>query len=394
MKKMKKFIIILSVLFTIVSCNEQDYYELPLDENGNVLLTGVSSTESTGISTLDNAFTVTATFATANPGDVMKVELLQLQTPPEGGSTKQMLPMAGTQTDITVGNDLTATVSYTRDEANLNGPGDNVRVIYNGVTDYAKATVEMVPAANSSKPMVNGIEIDVARTSETAHFNVTVEPKAATYTGGLVAQRKNSSNGSWEDVPGSPFSGTQPFLVPISGDDFAIGKDTMDYRFTSTSGNHTDEIMTSIIVRDPYFFLKKQGSLVLGGAMAGRNLLVNASVAEDDPTAMIAVSGSLMIQGGTAWLTAGNVIEFVTSTALLYDKNNSTNIIAAFNDGTPTTSADPIAGEGYYIYKAVTGTAAADTYYGMLKMTNVVPNTSVSFEYRIGNQYAHLLVIE
>ena len=101
-----------------------------------------------------------------------------------------------------------------------------------------------------------------------------------------------------------------------------------------------------------------------------------------------------MIKGGSAWLAAGNMIEFVAGTAVLYDKNNSTDIIAAFDAGMPATSADPIDGEGYYIYKAVTGMAAADTYYGMIKMTNVVPNTSVSFEYRVGDQYAHLAVIE
>ena len=109
---------------------------------------------------------------------------------------------------------------------------------------------------------------------------------------------------------------------------------------------------------------------------------------------MVAVSGSLLIQGGSAWIADGNTIEFVAGNATLYDKNNSTNIIAAFNAGTPTTTADPIAGEGYYIYKAVTGSANADIYYGMIKMTNVVPNSSVSFEYRIGDQYAHLSVIE
>lgn len=394
MNKMKKFISILFVLFTIVSCTEQAYYEIPTDENGNVYLTGVSSTESAGISTLDAGFTVTATFATANSGDVMKVELLQLQIPPEGGTAKQMLPMAGTQKDVTVGSDLKATVSYTRAEANLNAPGDNVRVVYNGKMDYAKATVQMTPAASSSKPKVSGVEIDVARTAETAYFNVTVEPKSGAYTAGLVAQRRNGSSDMWEDVPGSPFMGMQPFLVPISGNDFAMGKDTMDYRFSSTLGSYTDVIESKIIVRDPYFFLKKSCTLTLGGSSAGRNLLINAGVPENDPTAMVAISGSLMIKGGSAWLAAGNMIEFVAGTAVLYDKNNSTDIIAAFDAGMPATSADPIDGEGYYIYKAVTGMAAADTYYGMIKMTNVVPNSSVSFEYRIGDQYAHLAVIE
>ena len=397
---MKKFISILCVLFVIISCSEQDYYEMPTDENGNAILTGVSSTETTGISTLDDEFSVTATFATAKSGDVMNVELLQLQLPPNGGTTKQLLPMDGTQKTVTVESDLTATVTYTRAEAQLSEVNDYVTVVYNGATDYAKVRVSLTPATSVSTPKVpvpgedEGIEVNVARTSETAYFNVIVEPKAGTYVGTLVAMRKNGTNGSWVEVPGSPFSGTQPFLVPISGDDFAADNDTMEYSFMASSVSYTDEITSTIIVRDPYLYLKKSAVLVLGGSSAGHNLLINNAVAEDDATAMVAVSGSLNVMGGSAWLAAGNIIEFVPGTAELYDINNSTNIIATFNDGVPAATADPIAGEGYYIFKAVTGTGSADTFYGMIKMQSVVPSESVSFEYKIGDQYAHLLVIE
>jgi len=73
----------------------------------------------------------------------MKVELLQLQVPPSGGTTKQLLPLANTQQDVTVGSDLKASVTYTRDQANLLGVGDYVVVAFNGKTDYAKQTVTM-----------------------------------------------------------------------------------------------------------------------------------------------------------------------------------------------------------------------------------------------------------
>ena len=85
---MKKIILLLCALVLIVSCTKQKYYEIPRDANGNVILTGISSTTTTGISTLDGSFSVTATFATAKAGDVMDVELLQLQIPPTGGSYK------------------------------------------------------------------------------------------------------------------------------------------------------------------------------------------------------------------------------------------------------------------------------------------------------------------
>ena len=391
---MKKIISLLCALVLIVSCSKQPYYEIPKDTNGNVILTGISSTTTNGISTLDDSFSVTATFATSKVGDVMDIELLQLQIPPTGGTTKQLLPMAGTQKQATVGSDMKATVTYPRDEAMLTKATDYVTVIFNGVTDYAKARVEMVPATTVSKPIVSGKEVDVARTSETAYFNVTVVPKAGAYAGNLAAKRKNGKNAAWVTVAGSPFTGAQPFLVPISGTDFAVGKDTMYYSFISVSGSYTDEILTTIIVRDPYFFLKKTATLTLSGSSAGRDLLINAAVAENAATANVAVSGSLILKGGSAWLAAGKTIQFVSSTLAMYDANNSTNTIAAFNAGVPAITADPFAGVGVYIFKIVNGPAVTDVYYGMMKMTSVLPGDSVTFEYRIGDQYAHLLVIQ
>jgi hypothetical protein len=391
---MKIFISLFCTILLLVSCAEQAYFEIPKDANGKAILTGISSTLTAGISTLDNEFSVTAVFPNAKAGDIMNVELLQLQLPQAGGSTKQLLPMTGTQKQVTVGADLKATVTYTRDEAKLVQATEYVTVVFNGKTDYAKVRVDMVPATTVTKAKVSGKEIDVARTSETAFFNVTVGPKSGAYSGTLVAKRKNGKNEPWVDVSGSPFSGTQPFLVPVSGDDFAVGKDTMYYSFTSTSGAYTDVVSTTNIVIDPYFFFKKSGSVTLGGASAGRNLLANSSVAENSSNAMVAVSGSLELEGGSAWLGAGNTIQFVPSTLAMYAANNSTDAIAAFDAGTKTTSADPIAGEGVYIFKVVNGPDPEDVYYGMMKMVSVTPGASVTFEYRIGDQYAHLLVVQ
>lgn len=391
---MKIFIALFCTLLLLASCTEQPYFEIPKDANGQAILTSISSTTTTGISTLDDEFSVTAVFPNAKAGDIMNVELLQLQIPPAGGTTKQLLPMTGTQKQVTVGADLKATVTYTRDEAKLVQATEYVTVVFNGKTDYAKVRVDMVPATTVSKPKVSGKEIDVARTSETAFFNVTVGPKTSAYAGTMVAKRKNGKNEPWVDVTGSPFSGTQPFLVPVSGDDFTVGKDTMYYSFTATSGAYTDVVSTTNIVIDPYFFFKKSGSVTLGGASAGKNLLTNSTVAENDANAMIAVSGSLDLEGGSAWLTAGKTIQFVPSTLAMYAANNSTNAIAAFNAGVKITTADPIAGEGIYIFKVVNGAAPEDVYFGMMKMISVLPNVSVTFEYRIGDKYAHLLVIQ
>jgi hypothetical protein len=77
----------------------------------------------------------------------------------------------------------------------------------------------------------------------------------------------------------------------------------------------------------------------------------------------------------------------------MYTANNTTDAIAAFNAGSPASTADPIAGEGVYIFKIVKGPNPSDVIYGMIKATSVLPGISVTIEYRIGNMYAHLVVI-
>lgn len=390
---MKNIIYLLFALILIVSCQDETL-DIPRDANGDAILTEVSTTTSPGVSTLDNGFTVNATLPNAKAGDVMTVELLKLQLHPEG-KNNQLLPLAGTQKTVTVANDLKVSVSYTRDEAKLVNVSDYVTVTFAGATDYALRKVDLVPATATTKPKVSGIEIDVARTAETAYFNVTVVPKSNTYAGTLVAKRKNGTNAAWVDVTGSPFSGAQPFLVPISGTDFAAGKDTMFYSFVSQQGTYTDVIQTRVIVRDPYFYLKKAATLKLVSTTeSGRNLLINAAVAEANTNAMLALSNELKLKGGSAWLASGKSIEFVPSSLAMYALNNSNLAIAEFEAGTPTTTADPIGGTGVYIYKMINGSNPTDVYYGMIKVLDVVPGVSVAFEYRIGNMYAHLAVIK
>jgi hypothetical protein len=401
---MKKIISLLLLLILIASC-KKDLFDVPRDANGNVVFHDISSTTTAGVSTLDAQFSVTATLPNAKSGDVMNVELLQLQIPAGSTSTStQLLPMVGTQKTATVGSDLKATITYTRAEAKLNAIGDYVTVSFNGKTDYAKQKVDLVAAITSSKPAVTKsatsiVELDVARTTETAYFNIKVSPKSAAYTGTLVATRKNGKKGTVVTVAGSPFANAATFLVPISGSDFAVGKDTMYYTFSATAGTLTEQLAYTVIVRDPYFYLKKTGvTLTVGGTSAGRNLLTNSGVAENAATANIAVSGAaLILQGGSVWTAAGNSISFVPSTLAMYDGNSTINTIAAFNAGTPVATANPIGGTGVYIFKIINGATPADIYYGMIKVTSVttgVPSPSVTMEYRIGDQYAHLLVIK
>ena len=146
------------------------------------------------------------------------------------GTTKQLLPLAGTQKTATVGADLKASISYTRTEAKLNVVGIMLLLSLLEQEIMQSRKVDLVSATHT-KPKVGAKEVDVARTPETAYFNVTVKPKSATYAGTLVVTMKNGQKATPVVVPGSPFATADPFLVPISGTDFAAGKDTVIYSF-------------------------------------------------------------------------------------------------------------------------------------------------------------------
>ena len=134
--KNKISLTIIYVVAILSGCTKQPYYDIPTDANGNVGITGVSSTTSSGITTLDDKFTVNATLPNAKAGDIMIAELLKLQVPSTGGAA-QLLPLAGTQKNVTVGNDLKTTVTYTRAEAKLASVGDYVTVTLSGKTSQA-----------------------------------------------------------------------------------------------------------------------------------------------------------------------------------------------------------------------------------------------------------------
>lgn len=375
----------------MLSCSKQPYWEIPVDGNGNAIITGISTATSNGISTLDDKFTVTTTLPNAKAGDVMKVELLKQQIPPGGGTATQLLPLAGTQQDVSVASDLTASITYTRAQAKLNEPGDNVFVSFAGKTESASIVIQMNQATTVSSPQINGNKVNVTRGAGIAWFDISVQPKSGAYTGDVIVKKKNGMNDSWMNV--GNFMGKDK--VPISGDDFAVGKDTMYYSFISQMGAYKDTVSMTIIDNDPYFFLKKSGTLTLGGSSAGVNLLVNGSLPANDANAIIAIDGgSLMVHGGTAWAVGGKSISFVPSTQVVYNQNSPATAMTSFMSGTPSATVDPAAGEGVYIFKIVNGPNPSDVYYGMLKATNIVPAFSVGYEYRIGNTFIQLPFIK
>ncbi len=390
---MKKYIInilILALGLSFMRCSKQPYWDIPTDENGNIVITDVASTSSAGITMLDDNFTVTTHLPNAKQGDVMKIELLQLQTPPSGGE-RQLLPMAGTQKEVTLGGDLKATVNYTRNEAKLLAVGDYVTVTFAGKTDAATFRVNMREATAVSNPKYDGEEVDIIRGAGTASFTVAVAPAAEAYAGDVVVKRKNGFNEAWEDVG----SFAPSAAIPVSGDDFAVGKDTMYYSFTTTKGSQSEEIIKQIIASSAYFFVRKAATVKLSGSQAGISLLTGDLSAADAATAVLAVTASpLAINPGANWATGGKSISFVPTTAEAYALNSVTDAKAAFAAGTPVASLNPTAGTGVYVFRLVNGGSPADILFGYLRINKINTGESIELEYRIGDTYAHRSVVE
>lgn len=389
--KNNKLLILACSLALMVSCSKQPYWNVPDVHNGVATITGISTATSPGITTLDDKFTVNVTLPNAKSGDVMTVELLKQQIPKSGGTSTQLLPLDGTQQSITVASDLTASVTYTKAQAQMINPGDNVFVSWAGKTESASMVVTLTSATSVTGPEYNGKAVKVIRGAGIAYFDVNVAPKSGPYTGNVVVQKKNGINDTWVNV--GNFMATDK--VPLSGDDFAVGKDTMYYSFISQMGVYKDTVNMTVIDNAPYFFLKKSGTLTLGGSSAGLNLLINAPLPATDANAIIAIDGgSLMIHGGSAWAVGGKSISFVASSQAEYSQNNPATAMTAFMSGTPAATADPALGDGVYIFKIVNGPDPSDVYYGMLKVTTLVPASSISYEYRIGNTYSQLSNIQ
>lgn len=388
-----KNIILLAYIFLlafIVSCSKVPIYDIPTVD-GEIIIYEYTNSTNTGITTLDPSITFDVTFQTAKSGDAMGYELLAQQTPPVG-DVKQWLPLAGTQGTFTMPSDLMYSITFTKEETGMTMASDNRKLSIWGPMDSHLKQFQMTAATKVSAPQTGVKDVTITKTTDTAFFNVTVALKSGPYTGTVIAERKNGKNDAWVAAGASPF--TAPAAVPVSGNDFAAGKDTMYYRFTTSQNGYTDVIEKTIIIADPFFFRKRNCTIRLGGASAGMNMLTNATVAADNNAAMIAVDGgSLILHGGSDWAVGGNSIMFVESSVAVYALNSVETAIDDYALGVPAATADPFSGEGVYIFKMVNGPAADDVFYGMIKVLNIVPGVSVTVEYRIGDRYAHLTVL-
>lgn len=145
-----KIIISLSLIFSMalmMSCTDQPYYDIPYDENGEVIFSELSVISSDGVTTADESFTVNCFFPNAKSGDVMEAEVLMRQVPSwDAGGALQLLPLDGTKKSITVAADLTTSVTYTKAEAHLVNVGDAITVVFSGPTDSGIIEISLAAA--------------------------------------------------------------------------------------------------------------------------------------------------------------------------------------------------------------------------------------------------------
>lgn len=141
-----KYIVSLISIAVIMSCTDQPYFDIPRDENGDVIFTDISEVTSTGITSADSEFTIHAYFPNAKSGDVMEAQVLKNQVPSwDPGGALQLLPLEGSTKKITVGNDLRTSVTYTKEEAGLINVGDVVTVVFSGDTDSGIIEIRLRP---------------------------------------------------------------------------------------------------------------------------------------------------------------------------------------------------------------------------------------------------------
>ncbi|MEX2593303.1 MAG: hypothetical protein WD426_11045 [Anditalea sp.] len=120
----------------MMGCTEQPYFDIPRDNDGNVIFTGISEVTSPGVTTTDDDFTIFAYFPNSKPGDVLEAEVLKNQVPPwDPDGALQLLPLEGTKKSVTVEDNLETSVTYTKAEAGLVNVGDAVTVVFSGATD-------------------------------------------------------------------------------------------------------------------------------------------------------------------------------------------------------------------------------------------------------------------
>jgi len=290
---------------------------------------------------------------------------------------------------LIVGSDLKVTVSYTRTEALYKNVNDQVTVTFAGKTESAFTTITMGLATSVKGPLYADKAVNIRRNSGAAYFEVAVAPKNNPYTGSVTVMKKNGIALPWSSTDFA--YGTK---VPISGDDYAVGKDTMYYQFVSKVGSFSDTVRMTVFANAPLYQLTKSGTMVLGATTGGVNMMDNSAVAAStsDKAIIGVTAASLQISAGAAWAAvSGNSISFVPSTSALYAAGNAVDIQAAFDAGTSSTMIDPIAGVPFYAFKIVD---ASGTYYGILSITSVVPGTSVAYAYKIGSTYAQLAILK
>lgn len=136
------YMLVVAAFLILTGCSKQDYYDIPVDENGNAIISPVTQAKSKGIKKGETEFEVTVEFKNAKEGDVIYVELLKQQLVEDSGES-QLLSLQGSKKEHKLTGSMTLNLTFTAAEAQLADVGDFVVVAFSSITDSASIRIEM-----------------------------------------------------------------------------------------------------------------------------------------------------------------------------------------------------------------------------------------------------------
>jgi hypothetical protein len=203
---------------------------------------------------------------------------------------------------------------------------------------------------------------------------------------GVTVEEKVNSGGSFSELnvslnTSANEDGVIVDSVSVVGTDYSVG-DTVWHRFTVTRGSYSTSHKTQFVVNKLSF--GNTGSFKLDTTTAlAYNLVDNKIVLDTIDTALDSADISLWYNGtssiGFQSPNSNNHAQFVESTQEVWENNNKEEVMAAFNNGSPTSQVTNVQKDEVYIYRTYRnfGEASEEEYYGILKIDEAILTPSL-----------------
>ncbi len=255
------------------------------------------------------------------------------------------------------------TFTATKSQLGISAVDDTKQVEFtatiNGYVSYAYAIFTMMDPLSVSEPgavILNSV-----------NDTITYEINAASTAPDAITVTQKINSGSAVTVPKTGGWDVSSDDIVFSGDEFAEG-DTVTYSVTATNTNGSISHSVSFVVGKYTFtasdnFTLSQDTMAydfVGGAF------VKATNIDSSDIARVVVPGQ-----SVGFKTIGNA-QFVETTELVYTTADVNTIEDEFNAGVAVTTMPDVSVDEYYIYKTIrTVSGQTETYYGLLKVTEI-----------------------